>query len=146
MTESGVLGPTDLLRMPADARDGSVTLSVNRTALEANPDVAWQASGLTMLATLMAEVRVWPKDRMRWIELPEDCVIMTEPNDPRPLVADRLQKTETSGEWSVKDAHSFDPNMHGAAVIACNDGKLIGVLLVDGPNRVRVVALPIEMM
>lgn len=102
MTEFGVLGPVNVLEIPTGARDGSASIAVGGTALSGSPDIAWKESGLMMIVVVMADIPVWPKDRMRWIDTPEDCVIMTEPNDPRPLVSGRLEETAVGREWRIK--------------------------------------------
>jgi hypothetical protein len=57
---------------------------------------------------------------------------------PLPLAAPRLAVVD--GGWSVDPAVSVDESWHGAAVVARDDGYLVGLLLVeDGEARVALV-------
>ncbi|MHC4208725.1 MAG: hypothetical protein ACYSWT_03320, partial [Planctomycetota bacterium] len=58
---------------------------------------------------------------------------------PLPLAASRL--TAAAGGWSVDPAVSVDESWHGAAVVARDDGYLLGLLLVED-GEARVALLP----
>ncbi len=59
-----------------------------------------------------------------------------------PLAAARL--TVEDGVWLVDPALPVDETWHGACVLSRDDGYLVGLLLVEEDQPVRVALLPEE--
>lgn len=138
LLKGGLIAPADLLD-PAD--DATLEVFGQRlllTTLELKPTgaLAWLPfSG-------PPESSAWPSERVRRMDQPEDCVVLSDiVTRPIPLAATRLQPHDPY--WAVDPAVSFDPTDHGAAVVARRDGAVVGVLLVD-KGIGRIVPLPAD--
>jgi hypothetical protein len=85
----------------------------------------------------VADAEAWASNRVRRMDKPEDCVIMTDPAlRIVPLASSRMRAD--GDRWRVDPIVSFDADMHGAAVLSRADGALVGLLLVE--NGAGVVA------
>jgi hypothetical protein len=137
-TDEGVLGPTDLLRPDDEADRETAVLEVAGDVLPLVVSPLWEVGGLALLDARVSEVP-WPAARCRAAAAPEDCLAVADPTStPLPLAASRLAAVD--GGWSVDPAVSVDESWHGAAVVARDDGHLLGLLLVeDGEARVALV-------
>ncbi len=140
-TEDGLLGPADLLtsRDSTDVDKDSVVLEV---AGQSIPLKAIDESSRGQLACIDATVSKmqWPRALRRMPEGVEDCLAISDPNGPHlPLSANRL-KAAGNG-WRIDPAVSIDESWHGACVLAREDGKLVGMIVV-GKDGARVVFLP----
>ena len=57
-----------------------------------------------------------------------------------PLATSRL--TRDGARWRLDSAVPIDPSWHGASVIAREDGKLVGIILVNEDDEAAVALLP----
>jgi hypothetical protein len=137
-TDEGVLGPADLLRPVDEADRENAVLEVAGDVLPLTVSPVWEAGGLALLDVRVSDVS-WPRARRRQAVGTEDCLAVADPTaTPLPLAAARLAVAD--GGWSVDPAVSIDESWHGAAVVARDDGYLLGLLLVeDGEARVALV-------
>jgi hypothetical protein len=123
----GLLAPADLLQPPPEALPGSAALSAGERELSPGP-----VRPLTPdLALLPAEHQwpVWTLGPGASLERAEDLLIIADPERPRRFVAaEHLRRAD--GAWRIADL-PFDPDWHGASVVADGDGRLLGLLLVD---------------
>lgn len=137
-TQDGLLGPADLLDSEAY---GEVEVAGRAVPLEA--DAVREAGPLAILNEAMENAPPWPADRIRRLEEAEDCVVIADrAAGPRPLAAGHLQPA-SDGMWAVSAAVSFDADWHGAAVLSRDDGRLVGILLVQRDRRI-IAPLPQE--
>ncbi|GAG37430.1 unnamed protein product, partial [marine sediment metagenome] len=84
----------------------------------------------------------WPKALRRSAEAPEDCLAVADPAaTPLPLTASRLTPDDQS--WLIDPAVSVDETWHGACVLSRNDGRLVGMILVE-EETARVALWPAE--
>lgn len=141
-TGRGLLGPRDLLVPGRKADEETVVLEVagRMVGLEEGPSES--ESGLALLeANLPVEYRPWPGHRIRSAATPEDCIAVGDPTaGSLPLAASRLQSSEDG--WIIDRSVPVDPQMHGAAVVARSDGRLVGVILIGDDERPIVALVP----
>lgn len=149
-TARGVIGPAWMVAVPEDAKEGSVSITLEGTG--ASGAVAWAAPlpeiaasrGVVLLA-IEATGAPWPVDRMRAASDPEDVVIIGArgvaalPISPGRLRADGGSRD--GGLWIVDPAVIVDPRLDGAAVVARVDGCVVGILRVED-GAARVAPLP----
>lgn len=132
-TAGGLLGPADLLK-PAD----SATLEVAGQQYALAADKVTVLGELAMAAVNVTDASAWPAQRMRRMNEAEDCIIVTDAAVRLiPLSASRFRR---DGErWTIDPIVSFDPWLHGAAILSRKDGALVGLLMID--KRLGSVAL-----
>jgi hypothetical protein len=107
--------------------------SDQRVAIEADPEP--RGRGLVYLP-FPHRFPVWPPEKQRRASVPEDTVIVGDPNHPaRFLSADRC--TQNDGHWAVDPDPPFSDGWHGAPVVSDADGAVIGMLLKEG-DTVRI--------
>ncbi len=83
----------------------------------------------------------WPAQRRRVAVEPEDCLAVGDPAaTPLPLAAARLSME--AGFWLVDPAVPLDESWHGACVLSRRDGYLVGMVLANNGEPVRVALLP----
>lgn len=138
LEDGRLLGPADLLA-PEAASIGEA--AVLETMGQSLPFAAAEtpAGPIAVYAlpdsTVRGAVPGCALDRFRLAVEPEDCVLLADPAaEPLPLPASRLQAAE--GFWSVDPALPLGETWHGAAAIAESDGKIVGLLLVNGGARI----------
>ncbi len=146
---NGVIGPSDLLLPPEGADEPALEVRGERLPLSAPAEAV--AFGVARIGIAWPEVVKWPLDRVRAMEAPEDCLVVSDPGAaPMALSASRLfaandgeEDTEANAEvnaWRVDAAISFDETWHGAVVLTREDGQLVGLLRV---RRGRGTILPV---
>lgn len=135
----GVVGPADLLTLPDEAIEGEpVRLEVAGKEYGLEAEVLWSSPELKVLDLTIPGAAVWPEERVRVPDGPEDCLVVADGLAPQALSAARLSPSERG--WEVEKRLTFEPRWHGAIVLSREDGMLVGVLLVtDG----RAVVAPV---
>jgi len=141
LTERGLLGPADLFTPSEKADQDSVVLEVagTRLALDAAPTA--DAGGVTLFPGRV-DGDVWPTERLRRADAPEECIAVADASDqPFPLSVARL--TALDGAWGIDPALSIDASWHGAMVVARSDGRIIGVIVFDDDeDEARIMPIP----
>ncbi len=145
----GVIGPGDLFRTPASAREGTTVLECDGEAYRPSDlQITELGGGLVQSPSVRVSSPPWPPDRLRRPETPEDCVVVGDAGrGPSPLAAARFEVSD-HGDWLVNNGVTFSREWHGAAVVARSDGAIVGWLLVDEPEdedespTARVVLTP----
>lgn len=138
-TSQGLLGPTDLLA-PAEADEEPAVLEVAGRELALDEEPVWRHEGIVVIAAHVTDAS-WPRSRRRRAQEAEDCLVVGDPAAAAlPLAAARL--TVQDGVWLVDPAVPVDETWHGACVLSRVDGYLIGLLLVEEDQPVRVALLP----
>ena len=139
-TAEGLLGPADLLTPGEKAEGGTVFLEVAGNGLPLVDDPAWSRGGLAAFAAFVTRT-TWPAQRRRVAVKPEDCIAVGDPAaTPLPLAAARLSME--AGFWLVDPAVPLDESWHGACVLSRRDGYLVGMVLANDGEPVRVALLP----
>jgi len=140
-TSEGLLAPRDLLTAPDKAKDDTVALETagKRFTIDDGPDGMGNHLGRADIDVAMDAL---PADQLRRPVEPEDALVIADHAvQPLPLAASRF--TSVGDDlWAVDPAISVDESWHGAAVIARSDGHVIGLLLANDNNRLRVALLP----
>lgn len=138
-TDRGLLGPADLLDRKGDDETGSYVLEVAGQPVPLQAAPAWSEGGLAQRDVHVAD-SVWPSDRLRVPSDPEDCIAVADPNGaPLPLAASRL--TLEDGAWMIDSGIAMDVAWHGACVLSRQDGRIVGLVLVDnGGPRVALIS------
>lgn len=140
-TESGVLGPGDLLKPGEKADRDSAALEVEGKVLPLQVAPLWERNGLALLKGSIAP-NAWPESSMRTPTQIEECLVIADPAaNALPIAASRLTPSADGAKWIIDPAVSIDPSWHGAAVVARSDGALIGILLAEDDHEARQVAL-----
>jgi len=142
--QQGWLGPADLLSIPEQALEGSgqlevagVSIAITSRQEDGVSAAAWVASG--------DETAGWQKQHLRTPLGPEDIVIIADHQLAyRSVSASRLQVHDKN--WRIDAMVPFDMRWHGAAVLAAQDGKLLGVILVEEDVPAAVVLLKTDPM
>jgi len=139
-----LLCPADLLEIPEDAHEGSVSLELGgvRISLDAQgPEVQTPQAGLGLVSLPEGlDVEPWPRSMQRVPENgPEDCVLVLDPGSP-PLSLAPGGFEATDDGWLIDGSLPVDQRWHGAPALARVDGRLVGVVLVDSSGA-RVIPL-----
>jgi hypothetical protein len=97
-------------------------------------DAQWNTAGgvgVAALADFASQHAVWPRQRIRIPDKPEDCLVVAgDSSSQLPLAAGRLKAADAG--WSIDNSLSFDEtDWHGACVVAASDGMLVGLLRVN---------------
>lgn len=138
-TESGLLGPRDLLQVADEVDRESVVLEVAGRTIPLTSQPVWTDGRLALLDVEVTKSR-WPSALSRAAGQPEDSLAIGDPAaTPLPLSAVRL--TPDGPSWLIDPAVSVDETWHGASVLARDDGRLIGLLLIE-EDVARVALLP----
>ena len=131
LTSEGLLGPADLLKASEDARAGSAVLELAGQRFDLSLDPVWEGRGLARVRIGIEDASEWPSELVRSASAAEDCLVVADPAAPIALSAARLLPDPNG--WRVDGALAFDPEWHGACVVARSDGRLVGILLIgDG--------------
>ncbi len=129
-TAEGFLGLADLLTAPEKSFVESAQVAIAGKAYPVNGQSLRLYDDLALLPAKGGaddKVSPWPDDRIRNPSAPEDCLAFISPTgEPRPIAAARCEDQRRS--WHVDPVIPFDADWHGAAIIAVNDGALIGFL------------------
>jgi paraquat-inducible protein B len=136
-----ILAPIDLLSPDVGADDGSAALQVSGEAHALGGPSSLPTPGLGLLVLESPSgLPAWPRERQRVARAPEDCLLVGDPEEqPYSLAAARF--APELGRWVVDEALPLGTRWHGAAVLARSDGRLIGILSVEG-KVATVVLLP----
>jgi hypothetical protein len=137
-TEEGLLGPLDLLRPGDKAHQDTVVLEVSGRVIPLTSEPKRTQSGLAILGVRADETSPSTCPQ-RAASIPEDCLAIADPAAaPLPLAASRL--TVKDGSWLIDRIIPVDEAWHGAAVVARSDGKLVGMIIIEG-HTARVALL-----
>ncbi|MCP5020860.1 MAG: MCE family protein [bacterium] len=136
-TDAGLLGPSDFFELPEDVKEGSVRFSAGGQLLEELPEL--EVAGDISVCKGAADAPVWPRERMRGMDGPEDCMVYAgSAMAPQSIGAYRM--VESPRGMEVSEDMRFPPEWHGAPVVARVDGHLVGLLLlVEGNARISPV-------
>ncbi|MHC4108660.1 MAG: MlaD family protein [Planctomycetota bacterium] len=141
-TRQGLLGPADLLAPQEVDEEEPAVLEVAGRELTLGEEPVWRHEGMVVIAADVSDT-TWPRGRRRRPQEAEDCLVVGDPAAvPLPLAAARL--TVEDGVWLVDPAVPVDETWHGACVLSREDGYLVGLLLVEEDQPVRVALLPEE--
>jgi paraquat-inducible protein B len=137
MANGRLLGPRNLLLLPADAVGQKASLQFEGHTMEITDigtnNQSNQTGALILLAITDPKIYLpgqWPSELVRRMEQPEDCLIVTGSRDSiLPLPAHRLQQHQR--ECVIDSSFVLNPDTHGASVVAVRDGSLVGILLAE---------------
>lgn len=142
-TAAGLIAPRDLFAPPDKADAGTAFIEAagaRRAATDEPRKIGEHLAAVGPIDNLPKT----PTSQFRRAESPEDALVIADAAaTPLPLAASRFAPGEP-GLWNIDEAVSIDDAWHGAAVIARSDGSVIGLLLIDDDDRVRVALLPDE--
>lgn len=141
LTANGLLAPRDLLQPADKARDETIFLETagKRIALSTAPQSVGDNLGLI---TIEIDQSSWPMAMLRRPNEPEDALVFSDTaTTPVPLAASRFTVSEVD-IWKIDESISIDETWHGATVVAREDGRVIGVLLADDDDNLRVALIP----
>ncbi len=134
-----LLGPADVLVVPAEAEEGSAVLELAGERLELAGEPSWSAAGLALRAHPGAAPAPTLEPVRALLEA-EDLLLWADPAlAPKAVSAAHLARSEDG--WSVSPLLAFDEGWHGALALAREDGAWLGILLV-ARGQGRIVALP----
>jgi hypothetical protein len=136
--------PADLLSFPAAALDDERILSINNQPLAASAKPLGNGLALQALEPQADLGTAWPLSQLRSALQAENVLVIANPNDPARFVGAERQYWGADG-WRLQPALPFDTNWHGAAVVAEQDGQLLGLLQVQG-DQYRVIDLDATML
>ena len=140
-TTEGLLGPLDLLQVDDESERESAVLEVAGQTVPLTTAPTWTGGRLALLDAQVEESRRAPVARRTATE-PEDCLAIGDPTAaPLPLAASRL--TPDRDTWLIDPAIAVDVTWHGAAVLARNDGSMVGMIVV-AEEAARVVMVPAQ--
>jgi len=126
-----VLGPADLLVAPEGAEEAFLELGGERVSLAAPPE--WTSGPLACRA--LPGGAPAPAER-RALTKAEDLLLCADPALAPMAVAAAHLEHDAEG-WRLAPLLTLDERWHGAAVLAREDGRWVGLLLVaDGQGRI----------
>ena len=132
--EGGLIcGPANLL-MPVPEVVSGQRLEIAGQKIEIDElNSRLVGNGLALLkpdSALPPRVPLWPLTNISQAAAPVDCLIVTAGLDSSlSLHAHRLTVDET-GDWTLNRSVPLSDELHGAAVVSRENGKLIGFLLI----------------
>lgn len=147
MLETGLLAPADLLQQPTTAKTDSVQLTVDQQTISIAPAQAQALpNGIALLPAagidMDDELARLGVDDIRTPQAAENVVVVANSDESARFVGAERQQwsvqesaTEPPSkkiEWLLHPALRFSKNWHGATVLAESDGKVLGILLVNG--------------
>jgi hypothetical protein len=149
-----LLGPSDLLTVPEKGK-GELRLDVQPpTTLKAGPagttlSVWRQTVSISRLPSALASAQ-GTTPRLRAPTGPQECLLVAAADqEPRTVAVARL--TAVGGRWELDPELLRDTRpqewrgqWHGAAVVAVNDGAVIGLLMVPEGSKPRPYVLPLD--
>ncbi|MBL4769617.1 MAG: MCE family protein [Planctomycetes bacterium] len=139
--EGGLVGPAEFFELPESYKEDSLVFLAADKQLNTLPPVR-VVGELGICDWDDAEGRGWPKNRMRNLEQPEDCMVYAGPDlAPQSVAAYRMLRTPRGME--VSEDVRFSAEWHGAPVVARSDGHLIGVLLLVEGNA-HIAPIPLD--
>ena len=138
--DGGLIGPADLFA-PKEIEDAkSIDLQIAGRLIPFGA-VRWEESELVLLESDESMGIPWPSD---WIRTPtelEDVLVVGDPA-AAPLPLSRARFSDEGGTWKLERGMGLQADWNGAFAFSRSDGKLIGVLFVDGRDA-RVVPMRI---
>jgi hypothetical protein len=143
LVAEGLLGPSDLLDLPASARSGSAQLLLPGMVVPVSAGSGrWSAGGASLLALPgpppgLPPGAAAPWRRFRRPEAPEDAMAVVGDPARTPLPIGAGQLRVEGGHWAVAADLVVPALWHGAPVVGRRDGAVIGVLLVS-PEGARL--------
>ena len=137
--EGGLLGPTDLVTLPEDAREGSASLEVSGATLIPTTAAGESPIQVVPLVPPKDAPPPWPLTRTTTPTEPVPCIAVADP-ELAPLALDAPHLSPTDAGWAIADSLPIDDFWHGAAVVTRESGHLVGVLLI-GEDEARVAFL-----
>jgi hypothetical protein len=145
-TDDGLLGPADLVKPAAEARERTAVLEVAGEVVPLEPGPKWEHNSLAMLEARLSSQPAWPMARIREMTAAEECVAITDSIvNPFPIAAARLSPITSEGGssagWNIDSAVAIDESWHGACVVARSDGKIVGLLLINDEGEARVATI-----
>ena len=72
--------------------------------------------------------KIWPLDKIRVADKPEDCLIVPGPQEPH-LYLQAARITQVESSWQVDPSFTIKPESQGASVVAAADGCLLGLIV-----------------
>jgi len=130
MEDGRFLGPTDLLSPPGDAPPGAtldvagINLPLDSVASQLHEGWGWILPG----DKVPPQEPAWPRSLFRKPEQPEDILLVGSPTSP-PIAVSAARITAEGGRWRLDPALSLPADLHGATVLAIQDGAVVGLLL-----------------
>lgn len=139
--EGGVLGLRSLLSAPSDAREGSITLTIDGQTVPGSVQRESHGDRLSMLSLLPPPGLPWPTGMMRHAGSLEDVVLFAGAGtDPLPVSATRLGVID-SALWKIDQVQALSEDWYGAIVLSRENGHLLGfVEFID--NEAHIALLP----
>ncbi len=142
LDDDRLLGPADLLTVPAQALEQSATLELNGHELPLSPELSQTFGDLSLLPMpkeLTNSSPRWPAARLRVALQPEDGVLVPGWQEPSTVLAATHLKS-ADGNWLIAAHMPIPTDLHGAAVVSSVDGKLVGIVFAE-KGRARVALL-----
>ena len=147
--------PSDVLSVPGDAKEGSFRLvdKIGTAEIEWNSSPPWKQGQLVAAVPLvvdqLSQREILQSTRIRKMSEPEDCFAIRkswQTEGDTAVVIEMIGREQLLREdeiFQVRNSHFSRSVWHGAAVIASEDEKVIGMLMVleDGPV---VAPLPVD--
>jgi hypothetical protein len=138
--QNGLLGPADLLQPPDSAKADTAYLTIGEVKILLGEQATDYVTGLAILP-YEHDYAVWPANRQRFAEHPEDTLIVTDFNSAARFITADHYHIVPPGDWQLDSVLSADQQWHGGAVVAASDGALLGLILVSD-DEAKVVLLP----
>lgn len=150
VTDQGLLGPANVLRVPGEARDGRATLQLAGRDLDLGTlidagHVTERGDALAVLAPeALGEVFAGLRDGAaqpegRGLSAPEDLLLVREAGRD-PIGVDASRVIVDGAGVTIDSAIPISAEWHGAVALAREDGRMVGVVLTaPGGGRVRIV-------
>ncbi len=127
-TAEGLLAPADFAhQVPVEDAD-DLTVQLGDWIVATVPERRGEGA-VRILAAPEPIESPWPRERMRRLGDPEDCMVYAGKALPAQSIASYRLLASPRG-WEVSEDVRFSREWHGAPVIARRDGALVGLLIV----------------
>ena len=155
LSNGRLLGPADLLMLDEKAIEGTTKLEAAGETIKIDPASVTQIGGLAILkhdsaAAFDSSAVLLSSARLGAPAEPVDCLIVTSGSETVlsvPAARFSMEGSESSAKagnsaattWLIDKSVPLTTDHHGASVVSRADGKVVGVLCIDGDgNRVAL--------
>jgi hypothetical protein len=129
-----LIGPTDLLSAPHGTKQGELEISGKKVTVAEHGE--GKQKGLMEIRNPLPSTE--PVSSFREMKVPEELLLVADPTGShQSLSAARIKRTAEG--WELDRSVPLTPALHGACAVAAEDGKVVGILIVEEKQPGRIV-------
>jgi hypothetical protein len=130
-----LIGPADLLSAPHGTKHGELEIAGKKLPVAEHAE--GKQKGLMEISNPLPPAG--PAPSFREMKVPEELLLVADPTGShQSLSAARIKRTAEG--WELDRSVPLTPALHGACAVATQDGKVVGILIVEEKQPGRIVA------